>query len=196
MCTKQGLDKAQIYGMSLIWPETESICAQMYCSDYYSIYRCSLTKMSSSLGWNLVRLRHMHQYELTFFQPASWETIAQTIALTPPPPLQFLQFGHNNNKKYILFIARNVMNQILSMNYMRCRQSELSNITWQKSLLVLINKTFQPIISINWTSDVLYLKLKLKPKIKYGVWIGQTFPPKFGQRLNSGIFFKYFPKGS
>ena len=34
MCAKQVLEKAQKYGMSLIWPETEAIiCAKMYCAD-------------------------------------------------------------------------------------------------------------------------------------------------------------------
>ena len=34
----------------------------------------------------------------------------------------------------------------------------------EKSILWLINKYCQQIISISWTSDVLSLKLKLKPK--------------------------------
>ena len=39
--------------------------------------------------------------------------------------------------------------------HMRFRQSEMSNITWQKHLQGLINKNFQQIISMNWASEIL-----------------------------------------
>ena len=75
-----------------------------------------------------------------------------------------------------------------------CRQSEMSNITWRKSLLGWINKNCQQIISINWTSEMLNLNQKSQKEFglaglppvwtKYELW---RICFVTSQRLNFGF---------